>query len=295
MRSGPKIAFIFIPSKEFFMFHPPLSFVRKKGFTLIELLVVIAIIALLAAILFPAFARVREKARQTSCASNLKQIGLGMMQYAQDYDQALPAWREDFGTGNYNDPTDKGDAVTYSGLGKPDGYWQVKLDPYVKGGDPINNKGIWRCPAHGALGEPIIDPETGKEGPSYGMSMHIIRYNTNNLAKVPDKRYYQYPTFYAMDIPAETIYAGDSGNDGRIGSPRNEFFLGNDLTREIPTRHNGGANYLYADGHVKWQKRDNVYPTTATSTVEYQRIVQQFAYNEIERAASKTLCGTLCP
>jgi prepilin-type N-terminal cleavage/methylation domain-containing protein/prepilin-type processing-associated H-X9-DG protein len=61
-----------------------------KGFTLIELLVVIAIIAILAAILFPVFARAREKARQTACLSNVKQIGLGLLMYAQDYDEALP-------------------------------------------------------------------------------------------------------------------------------------------------------------------------------------------------------------
>ncbi|MFO8079838.1 MAG: prepilin-type N-terminal cleavage/methylation domain-containing protein, partial [Armatimonadota bacterium] len=60
---------------------------HRRGFTLIELLVVIAIIAILAAILFPVFARAREKARQTSCLSNLKQLGLGMQMYAQDYDE----------------------------------------------------------------------------------------------------------------------------------------------------------------------------------------------------------------
>ena len=63
---------------------------KKKGFTLIELLVVIAIIAILAAILFPVFARARENARRASCQSNLKQISLGVMQYTQDYDERLP-------------------------------------------------------------------------------------------------------------------------------------------------------------------------------------------------------------
>lgn len=63
---------------------------KEKGFTLIELLVVIAIIAILAAILFPVFARAREKARQTSCLSNLKQLALGVLMYTQDYDEILP-------------------------------------------------------------------------------------------------------------------------------------------------------------------------------------------------------------
>src|SRR5471032_3250205 len=64
----------------------------KRGFTLIELLVVIAIIAILAAILFPVFARARENARRASCQSNLKQIGLGTLQYCQDYDERYPNW-----------------------------------------------------------------------------------------------------------------------------------------------------------------------------------------------------------
>ena len=65
---------------------------RRHGFTLIELLVVIAIIAVLAAILFPVFAQAREQARQTTCLSNLKQLGTGLTMYAQDYDETLPSW-----------------------------------------------------------------------------------------------------------------------------------------------------------------------------------------------------------
>ncbi len=72
---------------------------RKRGFTLIELLVVIAIIAILAAILFPVFARAREKARQTSCLSNLKQWGIGAMMYAQDYDEMCHPGYQYYGSG----------------------------------------------------------------------------------------------------------------------------------------------------------------------------------------------------
>src|SRR6476619_7261623 len=72
---------------------------KSKGFTLIELLVVIAIIALLAAILFPVFARARENARKSSCANNLKQLALGFLQYTQDYDETLP------GLGGYSAPS----------------------------------------------------------------------------------------------------------------------------------------------------------------------------------------------
>ena len=88
----------------------------RKGFTLIELLVVIAIIAILAAILFPVFAKAREKARQASCESNLKQLALGMLMYAQDYDEKLPAnW---------------GPACWPTGL-KTGLWWYAAVYPYV--------------------------------------------------------------------------------------------------------------------------------------------------------------------
>jgi prepilin-type N-terminal cleavage/methylation domain-containing protein len=86
---------------------------RRRGFTLIELLVVIAIIAILAAILFPVFAKAREKARQSSCLSNVKQLMLGVMQYAQDYDEVLPA--------SY-----------YPGNPAASDTWYEKLEPYLK-------------------------------------------------------------------------------------------------------------------------------------------------------------------
>ncbi|MBM3474405.1 MAG: DUF1559 domain-containing protein [Armatimonadetes bacterium] len=92
-----------------------------RGFTLIELLVVIAIIAILAAILFPVFARAREKARQTNCLSNLKQIGTATMMYIQDFDERYPGH-----TSNAADPT-------YD--------WPISIGPYVK------NAQLFRCPS----------------------------------------------------------------------------------------------------------------------------------------------------
>src|SRR3982750_4482024 len=93
------------------------SMQSRKGFTLIELLVVIAIIAILAAILFPVFAKAREKARQISCASNERQLGLGFMQYTQDYDECLPTTH----------------------WGTPVG-WAGQLYPYIK------SAGLFKCP-----------------------------------------------------------------------------------------------------------------------------------------------------
>lgn len=107
----------------------------KRAFTLIELLVVIAIIAILAAILFPVFARARENARRASCMSNLKQIGLGMMMYAQDYDGRLANGYLDFGAGNVTYPN--GDLGRF----QP---WYVAMYPYLKSSQLLN------CPSAGS-------------------------------------------------------------------------------------------------------------------------------------------------
>src|SRR5947199_4837052 len=93
--------------------------IKRKGFTLIELLVVIAIIAILAAILFPVFAQAREAARKTSCLSNEKQLALGWLMYAQDYDETFPMSAQ-------LDP--RGGQI----------FWMSMIDPYIKGGVRIN-------------------------------------------------------------------------------------------------------------------------------------------------------------
>src|SRR5437870_1895401 len=98
---------------------------RRRGFTLIELLVVIAIIAILAAILFPVFAQAREKARQTACLSNLRQVGLALQMYAQDYDEVLPTSTD---VANFGDP-------------KAPPNFLAALFPYMK------SQGILVCPS----------------------------------------------------------------------------------------------------------------------------------------------------
>ncbi len=115
----------------------------RRGFTLIELLVVIAIIAILAAILFPVFARAREKARQTSCLSNIKQLDLGVQMYAQDYDEFLPCVQHRTTTWLW-------------------GYWYQVIQPYVK------NDQIVRCPS-----EPASYPGYGWNYPHAGYRLDL--------------------------------------------------------------------------------------------------------------------------
>src|SRR6188474_243241 len=102
---------------------------RGKGFTLIELLIVIAIIAILAAILFPVFARARENARRSSCQSNLKQIGLGFFQYTQDYDERFPLT-------STTATVATGQNTTAGDIG-----WAEILQPYIKSSQ------IFQCPS----------------------------------------------------------------------------------------------------------------------------------------------------
>ena len=112
----------------------------RRGFTLIELLVVIAIIAILAAILFPVFARAREKARQASCQSNLKQLMLAVIMYKQDYDERNVYDR--MGTTNAPSPTGPY-ASTYGGTLY---FWKDIVHPYIK------NDQLWICPSDGSHG-----------------------------------------------------------------------------------------------------------------------------------------------
>jgi len=235
---------------------------KQQGFTLIELLVVIAIIAILAAILFPVFAKVREKARQISCTSNLKQIGLAVLQYNQDYDEAYPlmyAAEKVF-------PGDPGFA----------GADEI-LSPYIKsgqGGSDGNGGmvgGVWACESY-----PV------KQSDNYHFREDLF---------TPD---WEFPgasvgTLSAVDSPAQKIMGFEGGSYGTgVTGAGIEFYTdpwsgwgnyttaGSDLTDGLGDadcttttgscassswppgpmyrpryRHTGVANFLYLDGHVK--------------------------------------------
>jgi prepilin-type N-terminal cleavage/methylation domain-containing protein/prepilin-type processing-associated H-X9-DG protein len=201
----------------------------RRGFTLIELLVVIAIIAILAAILFPVFARAREKARQASCLSNIKQIALGGLMYAQDCDEIIPAhgcgWR---------------DYTLVSGV---ECCYAQKVQPYIK------NTQIFTCPS---------DPTRKAEPPSGGANRRDGNGYGGNLAYVTPRAG---TPLARVNSPAETIWYADADR-GYIRAPR---CCGVTTTTPICTqaprvdnlnwRHNEGANFAYVDGHAKWQKK----------------------------------------
>ena len=220
-----------------------------KAFTLIELLVVIAIIAILAAILFPVFGRARENARRSSCLSNLKQIGLGAMQYTQDYDEYLPQGgyvpTETY-TGTERLPA-KIFTVGFGGATGLGNYisWMDMIYPYVK------NTQIFICPS-----QPVKSPVQ----PSYG-------YN-NAFGEFGYKGSYGSTTYGAPkgSISLSTItrssevimvldYADGSAPYANPGQYRT--WITSTTNEQRVTPHLEGGSIAYADGHAKWVTRGN--------------------------------------
>lgn len=208
---------------------PPthLSSRKNKGFTLIELLVVIAIIAILAAILFPVFARARENARRSSCQSNLKQIGLAIFQYSQDYDEKFPTLYTCF---------DAACSPNYD-------YWGTLVQPYLKSNQ------ILVCPSDTVTFELRIAPSGIKVPMSY----------VGNAVPDPPSGS-QRPPFSEPGTALaaiEDVSGTYLATDGAIGGALVLYTrtdVGHDGVQPllVPTRHLEGKNFLYCDGHVKW-------------------------------------------
>jgi prepilin-type N-terminal cleavage/methylation domain-containing protein/prepilin-type processing-associated H-X9-DG protein len=212
---------------------------RARGFTLIELLVVIAIIAILAAILFPVFARARENARRTSCASNLKQMGLAYAQYTQDYDEKFPH-------------ADGSGQDVFNG----------QLQPYIK------SLQLSRCPSAKNANEQAYSVNVWI-WTNDGLSIAAIP-STSELIAAGDgaqiggggttRQYFNnhsgnfwsggFPWGAGADPNQIHLYnaAWDVDPGGWTGDPHN----GDGMVRY---RHLEGANFVYADGHVKWARR----------------------------------------
>lgn len=259
---------------------------KAYAFTLIELLIVIAIIAILAAILFPVFESARDKARQSTCASNEKQLALAILQYTQDNDETYPGWRTE-------NSTFSGNAECYA--------WTWVISPYVKA------NAAYTCPSQPIIGS-VMD---------YTINMYAIAYDTGGAGNPYGSGYFQARSATAMPFPGNTVlladalsnaYTAASSGDGSVvtagpvtpnptypayyfglrtndhwvhsGSgytSNNVDFLPEAITGAtssnlaadaLPagTVHSGGANYAFCDGHVKWMAAEAVTGTGGVSS-----------------------------
>ena len=239
----------------------------RIAFTLIELLVVIAIIAILAAILFPVFAQARQKARQTACLSNCKQIATGVMMYLQDYDETF------HDTNNYVDSTGAtvssfGPVPAANGLGARTTinaytYWPWYYAPYIKSGD------VFDCPATNA-GATNVTSTNWNNQDNYGYNYDGLTRDVGTPARA----------LAELDRPADVFVIFDSGDpdpvsgtnnmtnllealDLNLNCGSNQFSNGyNDLAA---LRHMGRSNMVFADGHAK--------------SIDYKKLLERYGDN----------------
>jgi prepilin-type N-terminal cleavage/methylation domain-containing protein/prepilin-type processing-associated H-X9-DG protein len=273
---------------------------KRKAFTLIELLVVIAIIAILAAILFPVFAQAREKARSIACISNLKQLGLAMMQYTQDYDEKNPAGQNGWGGGQG---------------------WAGQVYPYAK------SVGVFQCPD-----DPMTDGQTSS---SYGINSNLANANdtcissgwSNCTCSQTGDGY----TIAQFNAPSSTVLlfevqqsawynittvAGDgAGSCGGSGNGNGNSAVGSwsisatqpavyatgvfngdklaiaDFGPNPTGRHQNGANYIMADGHAKFLRGSQVSPGNTASNQNNPQVNNDGSGDGTAAGTSGTFAG----
>jgi prepilin-type N-terminal cleavage/methylation domain-containing protein/prepilin-type processing-associated H-X9-DG protein len=201
----------------------------RQGFTLIELLVVVAIIAILAGIMFPVFAQARDKARQVSCLSNCRQIGLSVQMYGQDWDEGLPL-------------------TSHSGV---DAGWLTTLQAYSK------SRLLNRCPSDASAN---LFATAGRFS-SYAINAYFTPsggYQTLAAISSPSNVVYlgEYKDGKTGDHMHPMLW--QSANSGTVIDPRSELEV---------TRHGGGAVYVFLDGHAKWHRFEQLWNPEANPPV----------------------------
>jgi prepilin-type N-terminal cleavage/methylation domain-containing protein/prepilin-type processing-associated H-X9-DG protein len=216
----------------------------KKGFTLIELLVVIAIIAILAAILFPVFARARENARRTSCLSNLKQIGTATMMYAQDYDESYPQY--------------------HSGPSTARVPWTQSVAPYTSiktaAGAPTVTRAvqIFKCPSLS------YDAEYAATNQVFAWASSSTASVTRMASVVAPASVYMVMDGSAYVIPLGNVLAPSSlyfvpGSRSLVAAAYQNVVTSTAQRADFEKgRHFNGVNVVFADGHAKWQRSNEL-------------------------------------
>ncbi|HEY3333044.1 MAG TPA: DUF1559 domain-containing protein [Capsulimonadaceae bacterium] len=237
---------------------------RKSAFTLIELLVVIAIIAILAAILFPVFAKAREKARQTTCASNQKQLTLAMIQYSQDFDEVYPS---------------------RSYIVDPNISWVQQVYPYVKTwlayqcpDDTVKRAAANYVPVSYTMADNLRGGKDyisdGFHKANSGMSGYVLentpysgRAQTASNVEAPATtlmivEYYSQYNYNGTGNGGDTAYAPSYNFPCQIPNTGSNLWWQDGYTAGIAI-HNDGWNYGFADGHVKWLRPEQTLGKTA--------------------------------